>query len=197
MSNINWEFWQYVLGISLIVILLKFTNVKKFVSNIFNIEFWKDDDASFSVNLGNTVGFVISQDGKIYKIHLNMVFLTNKKRVLNDLALRYEENSFRFKQFAEYSANYNGYIPVSPVKISTPVAFIDGWKIRAEFQAYPFKPIKFTKGLHILTLKIYSDRNIQKKIKFEVTDQNIQNYNREKKLKNKLPEIFDIKLINE
>lgn len=192
MKEINWLFWQYIIGFGLIAILFYYLGVKRFASKIFSFEFIKKEKDFLDAYLGDGIGFVISQDGKIHKIHINICFKTSKKRILDNLHIVFNDKNFRFKQFCEYSQNFTGYLPVN---IELPLAFSNNFKTRAEFQIYPYKDFKLKKEKNHMELTVYSDVTIRKKFLVHYTKENEKHYTVEKQKKKELPKLMKLKFI--
>ena len=84
------------------VIILKMLGVADWHSSwgSFQVSFGIRNIPNLSVSLGNELGLVVSQDGLMYKVHLRMVIVSDKSKVIDNFTMVMDKRTkFRIKQF--------------------------------------------------------------------------------------------------
>ena len=127
-----------------IIFVILFVSAKKFGIKEFRLSLQKgivlirEDIPDISISLGNYMGLVISQDGKIRKIHLNIVAHSSTQKVIDNFNLILGRKiKFRIKQF--YTENGQLKLRYPDETIQLPLHLNDQpLRLRAEFETFDY-----------------------------------------------------------
>jgi len=153
-----------VLAIVVIIVIIVGNRygASKIITRFFHIEFFSNEKGDFAFRPCYTIDPVISMDGKIYKIHLMVSGISQKKLNITNWHLKINGiGDFSFKQY--YLDELGNRKPLGKTKliVNKDTVFYAGIEFEPE-EAY--SPIQFSEGLQKCTLTC---ENLEGKTKFK------------------------------
>ncbi|MBL7155077.1 MAG: hypothetical protein ISS88_01040 [Candidatus Portnoybacteria bacterium] len=154
-----------------IYFLVRKLGIKEFRFNYKEgLMFIREEIPNLSVSLGNYIEIVVSRDGKMRKIHVNMIIKSNVDKIIDNFNLVLDKKiKFRIKQF--YKENLNAGIRYPDINISLPLNSSEQpLNLKAEFETFDYTPFEISQGIH--NLKLYYQTHNQRAVrKFRINFQ--------------------------
>lgn len=186
--------WLIILLVILIfVIILKFLRVKNLkIYDWVQVEFWpihKTKDVY--IKTMDKIGFVVSQDGKVYKIHLKTSLKSSEEISLNNVQLFISGIGwFVFRQFFKETDTGNR-VPYNQSRVFNKNKVNE---INIEFEPQEgWNPLSLSMREYKSLLKVvFLNKIVKQRFKFKVRNQNLEVM---KKSKENLPIVIEVPII--
>lgn len=189
-----------IIVVFVVYFLVKKVGIKEFhLSFKDGLSFIKEDIPNLSLSIGNYMGIVISQDGQIRKVHINMVIKSNSDQIIDNFNLILNKKiKLRIKQFYVENRIAGIRYPDQTIELPLSVEKDKPLDLKAEFETFQYTAFDLSMGTHNLKLyfKTHNKEALRKfKINFSESNMKALYLAREETINNRQAKIINIPII--
>lgn len=161
----------------IVYFLVRRLGIKEFhLSFKEGLSFTKKDIPELNLSIGNYLGIIVSQDGQIRKIHVNLIIKSNIDQVIDNFNLILDKRiKFRVKQFYIEDRTVGIRQPDQTIELPLSLEKDKSLNLKAEFETFQYSVFDLSIGVH--NLKLYFKTHNQealKKFKINFSESNMR-----------------------